>query len=239
LFEAYGRRRKTGAAHFDPIIKHPDLDGGARDSIIPVRDRIDQSFLPSKSGILESLSEKQVVEHCPLPDVFFDPTHSFINEAREGSFEANALNHIQRRAVLPFGAFIFNEVDAAARVPKSGIFSEKKQTGHIGSRLTARRIDQMIGMSKNILRRPGVLNSRCQVCNSSLIQILPPRIQRLLPFVKHAALGFSESLNLFRGKRRCLSRDPIKRASTCDTIDFKGRSHLEFDEQKIAESNFC
>ena len=85
LFEAYGRRRKTGAAHFNPIIKHPDLDGGARDSIIPVRDRIDQSFLPSKSGILESLSEKQVVEHCPLPDVFFDPTHSFINEAREGA----------------------------------------------------------------------------------------------------------------------------------------------------------
>jgi hypothetical protein len=83
------------------------------------------------------------------------------------------------------------------------------------------------------------LNPGGQTGNGSLVQVVPSDIQRLLPFVKHAALGFSESLNLFRGKRGCLSRDTIKRTSTRDTIDFKRGSHFEFDEQKIAESNFC
>ena len=61
--------------------------------------------------------------------------------------------------------------------------------------------EQMIGVSENNLRRPGVFKSRAEARNGALIQIVPDGVQRLLSFIENVALSFSESLNLFPRQR--------------------------------------
>src|SRR5262245_24070723 len=150
--------------------------------------------------------------------MFLDAAHRFVDEVHERCFEANALDHIERRAVLPLRPFVFDEVDTATRVPKRRILGKKQQTGHVGSGWTPRGVHQMIGVSENSLRRPRVLSPGCQTCNGNVVQIVPCSVQRLVPFVKHGSFGYSESLDLLCGKRWGLSRDTIKRTSAGDTI---------------------
>src|SRR5262249_45272668 len=96
--------------------------------------------------------------------MFLDSAYRFVDEVHKRCFEANALDHIERPTVLSLGAFVFDEVDAATRVPKRRIFGKKQQTSHVGSRWTPRGIHQMIRVSENNLRRPslesGLSNAR-------------------------------------------------------------------------------
>jgi hypothetical protein len=143
LFQSDRRRRQAGAAHLDAVVEHPDLDGGAAERVIAVRDGVDQGLLPGEARILETLAKKQVVSTRPLPDMFLDPTHRFVDQANEGCLETNTLDHIQRSAVPPLGPSYLTK-----SMPQRGcqrrIFGEKKQAGHVGNRLTPRRIQQMI-----------------------------------------------------------------------------------------------
>src|SRR5262249_6364328 len=144
---------------------------------------------------------------------------------------ANALDHIERRAVLPLRPFVFDKVDTATRVPKRWILGKKQQTSHVGSRWTPRGIHQMIRVSENNLRRPRVLSPGYQMRDGSVVRVVLCSVQRLVLFIEHVSFGFFESLNLPRGKRWPPTRNTKKRTPASDTIDFQRGSHFEFDKQ--------
>ena len=106
------------------IIEHPHLDGSAGQAVIPVRYCVDKRLLPSEGWILEPFAKEKIVQYRALANMFFDPANRFVDQAYQRRFETNPLDHVERATVLPFRAFVFDEIDTGARVPARRVFGE-------------------------------------------------------------------------------------------------------------------
>jgi hypothetical protein len=64
--DRHGFDELPGTTHFQAVIKNPDFNGRAFQTIVPVSHGIDNSLLPSKGRVLESFLEEQVNKLLPL-----------------------------------------------------------------------------------------------------------------------------------------------------------------------------
>src|SRR5919108_470918 len=170
--------------------------------------------------------------------MFLDSSDGFIDQTHEWSFEANAPDDIQRGAVPPLSAFVLDEIDTAARMPRAGILTEQKESGHVRRGSTAGVVQEVIRLCQNVWRFTIVLDLICETFHGIGIQIIPGGVQRLLSFVNDGSFGFLEILDLFSGKRRCLRGYTAKRTSAGDAMHLKTRNDFKFENEKIAQLKF-
>jgi hypothetical protein len=190
LFETHRKRRKTGASYGYVVVKHPNLDGSAVQCIIPVSHRVHNGFLPCEGRILQTFAKEKIMQYGPLADVFLNPSDGFIDQANQRPVKAQSLDDIQCGSILPLGAFILDEVNAASWVPAIWFFREEKQCCHIWSRKGARIVKQMIRPGEDALRLPGIMDFIEKLLNQFQVKILPSGIERLLSLIKDRLLGF-------------------------------------------------